>query len=450
MAQAPTEKLYRDHLAVLDRALADAVERAGRAGIAVDGVAFHAGRERVYHRDDEAIVHHPAAHFRRWVPPLAGPDHVVAARPGSRPKVVVVQPRDFWYEVAPPPASYWQDAVDLVVVERFEDVAAALGSTAGLAYAGPDGEAAAALGIPDALVEPDALMLPLDWHRAVKTPLEVAHLRRAAALAAAGHAAAREAFEAGACEREIHWRYLEGAGHLERELPYGTIVALDDKSAILHYQNKRGEGASAGHVLLVDAGAQDAGYAADITRTWTGPGADPLFRELNERMDAAERELVAMVAPGRSYVDIHLAAHRHVAAMLADTGIVTTSADEAFDLGLTRAFLPHGVGHHLGLQVHDVGGRQRAPEGGTVPPPEHHPFLRNTRTLEPGHVVTIEPGLYFIPLLLDPLRSGPHAARIDWATVDRLIPCGGTRIEDNVLCTEDGFDDLTRHLCPGP
>jgi Xaa-Pro dipeptidase len=167
-------------------------------------------------------------------------------------------------------------------------------------------------------------------------------------------------------------------------------------------------------------------------------------------MDAAERELVAMVAPGVPYVDIHVAAHRHVAAMLTETGILKGDPDELLALGLTRPFLPHGVGHQLGLQVHDVGGRQAGPDGGTVPPPEEHPFLRNTRVIEPGHVVTIEPGLYFVPMLLDPVREGEHKDHVDWEIVDRLTPLGGIRIEDDVLCTEDGFDDFTRHLCPGP
>lgn len=450
MSKAPDAALYRAHLAILDRDLGDALARAAKAGVALDGVVFHAGGERVYHRDDELIAFRAAAHYRRWVPPLGGPQHVVVSRPGDRPKVVVVQPRDFWYDVTPPPPSYWQDAVEVVTVASFDDVPAAIGSTAKLAYVGPDPEAAEALGIPLDLVEPDALMAPLDWHRAKKTELEVAHLRRAAALAAAGHAAAHEAFDEGRSEREIHWRYLEGADHMEHELPYPSIVALDDKGAILHYQHKRPEGASPGHVLLIDAGAQDAGYASDITRTWARKGADPVFVDLIRAMDAAERDLVAMVGPGRSYVDIHVESHRRVAAMLVEAGVFKTSADEAFETGLTDPFLPHGVGHQLGLQVHDVGGRQKAPEGGTEPPPERYPFLRNTRTIEPGHVVTIEPGLYFIPMLLEPVRAGEHASKIDWNLVDRLTPFGGIRIEDDVLCTADGFDDLTRHLCPGP
>jgi Xaa-Pro dipeptidase len=130
--------------------------------------------------------------------------------------------------------------------------------------------------------------------------------------------------------------------------------------------------------------------------------------------------------------------------------VLKIAAAEAYEKGLAGPFMPHGVGHQLGLQVHDVGGHQGGPDGGEVPPPEAHPFLRNTRLLEPGHVVTIEPGLYFIPMLLEPWRQGPDAGLVDWDLVDRLTPLGGIRIEDNILCTENDPMDFTRPLLAGP
>lgn len=444
-----TTDLYRDHLATLDTMLADALDRAAKRGVTIDAVLFHAGREREYHRDDEIIAFHPTPHYRRWIP-VDGPEHVVLARPGATPKVVLVQPRDFWFDTSPPPASYWQDAVDLAVVERLEQVVDVLGGLDRVAYIGNAPDAAAQFGIPGAMIEPDELVMPLDWHRSYKTPYEVAHLRIAADMTGKGHDAARAAFEGGGSEREILWAYLAGTGHTEVELPYPAIIALDHKGAILHYQHKRGREAAPGKVLLIDAGAQHAGYAIDITRTWVVDDIDPVFRTILERMDAFERDLVAMCMPGRPYLDIHLESHRQVAALLAETGIVNGGADEILELGLTRAFYPHGVGHHLGLQVHDVAGRQAGPDGGTVAPPDDHPFLRNTRTMETGHVLTVEPGFYFTPVLLDELRAGPHAARVDWSIVDRLTPLGGVRIEDDVLVTDGEPEDLTRSFAPGP
>jgi len=141
---------------------------------------------------------------------------------------------------------------------------------------------------------------------------------------------------------------------------------------------------------------------------------------------------------------MHLEGHRQVAKILHAEEIIRCSPGEAVASRRTRTFMPHGVGHQLGLQVHDVGGHQAGPDGGELPPPDDH-VLRNTRTLEPGHLVTIEPGLYFIPMLLDELR-GEAGSRLNWDLIDELIPCGGIRIEDDVLCTKDGYEDLTRSL----
>lgn len=442
-------KHYRDHLEILDRSLGEALEHAGRQGLALDGVLFHSGRQATYHRDDELICFRSTPHFRRWVP-LEGPEHVVLARPGRKPLVVRVRPTDYWYDTSLPPESYWESHVDLVEVQTFDQVTGVTGPLERIAYAGSSPEAAAEADIPPELIEPDALMAPLDWLRAYKTEHEIAAIRAAAESAAAGHQKAREVFLAGGTEREVHWAYLQAADRMEFDMPYGNIVAFDHKGAILHYQGKRGAEAAPGQVLLLDAGSVYEGYAADITRTWAQPDVHPVFLELLRGVDALERDLVAMVTSARPYLEIHVEAHHAVARLLAATGVVTTSAEEAFERGVTQTFLPHGVGHQMGLQVHDVGGHQAGPEGGTVPPPEAYPFLRCTRILEPGHVVTIEPGIYFTPTLLDPLRDGDNRDAVNWQLVEQLIPLGGIRIEDDIVCREGGPQDLTRDLIAGP
>ncbi len=444
-----TSALYRRHLETLDRNLSDALARAARKGLKLDGVLFHAGRASVYHRDDQEVAFHPTPHFVRYVP-LEGPEHCVLARPGKRPLVVRVAPKDFWYEVVPTAPSFWQGEVDFAEVESLPDVLKVTGNLSNCAYVGNSAEAAGELKIAPNLIEPEALLAPLDWHRAVKTEHEVALLDAAARRGADGHRAAKAAFDAGLSELEIHWAYLRATGSLEREMPFETIVAIDEKSATLHYPLKRTEIRSARHTFLCDAGAAWDGYASDITRTWLGPKADPVFAALLQGLDSFQRDLVAMVTAGRSYPDIHFEAHRRTAALLVKTQIARCSAEEALEKGVTRTFLPHGVGHHLGIQVHDIGGRQESPDGGTRPPPPEHRYLRNTRVLEPGHVVTIEPGIYFTPVLLEGLQSSPAASLVDWRLIGRLRPLGGMRIEDDILCTESGPRDLTRPLIPGP
>jgi Xaa-Pro dipeptidase len=123
---------------------------------------------------------------------------------------------------------------------------------------------------------------------------------------------------------------------------------------------------------------------------------------------------------------------------------VRVSAEAAAATGLTSVFFPHGIGHLLGLQVHDVGGRMAGPTGGEIPQPPGHPFLRMTRTLEPGFVVTIEPGIYFIEMLLAEARAGAHRDAIAWERVATLAPCGGVRIEDDVVAQPGAPENLTR------
>src|SRR3546814_17942313 len=114
------------------------------------------------------------------------------------------------------------------------------------------------------------------------------------------------------------------------------------------------------------------------------------------------------------------------------------------DTGASAKFFPHGIGHYSGLQVHGVGGFLASDEGGRIDPPDGHPVLRLTRVLEPGAVVTIEPGIYFADLLLQELRAGAHAGAVNWDKVDALRPYGGIRIEDDVVCTDGDPINLTR------
>ncbi len=439
--------LFEEHIAQVSRDTEEALKLSAKAGADYDGIVFHAGKQMDYHADDQEIPFRTTPHFARFAP-LAGPDHLLAFRPGERVRLVRVVPRDYWYETPAAPAHPYDEVLDVVQVANPEEARAALGDVSRFAYVGSDAETARALGMKADAVEPASLIAPLDWFRGIKTSYEIACIREASVVAARGHRAVLEGMSRGRTERQLHAAYLEASGLLEVEMPYGNIIAWDDRSAILHYQTKRTTPPSPGAVLLVDAGGIRHGYASDITRTYVRDGAHPVFAAALDRMDTLQRELVAMVAPGKSFVDLHAAAHKGVAAILCDLGILNVPAAEAYERGLTRVFLPHGLGHHLGLQVHDIGGRQVTPTGERRDPPPQHPFLRTTRELAPGHVVTIEPGIYFIPMLLAPYRSKPDAG-INWKLVDALVPCGGIRVEDDVLVIASGHEDLTRSLVPG-
>ena len=162
-------------------------------------------------------------------------------------------------------------------------------------------------------------------------------------------------------------------------------------------------------------------------------------------MDAMQLEMVDACRPNVNYIDLHLLAHRKVAEILLRFGFIRdVSAEAAVESGLSSTFFPHGLGHFLGLQVHDVGGFLADRYGKTIPKPEGHPYLRLTRVVDPGMFFTIEPGLYFIESLLGDLKHHANAKHVDWAKVDSFRKFGGIRIEDDILITETGHENFTR------
>jgi Xaa-Pro dipeptidase len=401
-------------------------------------LVLSSGAPFTYFADDRDAPFEPVPHFAHWCP-LGGPHHLLHVVPGRKPHLVRHAPEDYWYEQGGLTDPFWLGAFHFEEAGSVDAVWKALGRPMGAAYVGSEAERAVAAGLAP---NPTALASRLDWVRSYKDDYEVRSVEEATVLGARGHRAAREAFAAGASELEIHQAYVRAVGCTDAELPYSTIVALDEKGATLHYESKRA--VRGGRVLLLDAGAQVRRYACDITRTTTGPGCDARFAEIVHGVDALEQELAAATTPGRPYLDVHMDAHRGVARILCGLGILRVSPEEAFSRGLTHPFFPHGIGHHLGIQVHDVAGRQADPAGTPAPPPKEHPYLRNTRPIEPGHLFTIEPGIYFIPMLLRPFRTGEHAAAFDWDAIDALTPLGGVRVEDNVLVTASGPRNLTR------
>ncbi|MGH8270669.1 MAG: Xaa-Pro dipeptidase, partial [Steroidobacteraceae bacterium] len=308
------------------------------------------------------------------------------------------------------------------------------------AFLGDGLEAAAFWGIDD--INPPRLLRHLDFPRAIKSPYELACLRQASRLGARGHLAAARAFESGASELEIELAFLAACGEREQDLPYNPIVAVNEGGAVLHYQVLAKIRPAERHSLLIDAGSEFAGYASDITRTHSHRDAD--FAALIDRMDRMQQSLCAGVKAGIDWRDVHLRAHRLLADVLRESDLVTCSADEAVASATTSVFLPHGIGHLLGLEVHDAGGFMRSPDGGDIPRPEGHPNLRLTRVLEEGFVVTMEPGLYFIPQLLAAARSDQRSGHINWSRVDTLRKFGGIRIEDDLAVTATACENLTR------
>jgi Xaa-Pro dipeptidase len=403
-----------------------------------DALIVSSGVPHTYFSDDQNAPFHSVAHFAHWCP-LTGPHHVLRIEPGRKPFLICHVPEDYWYEPVQLGDPFWRAEFELVEAETVDAVWEHVGEPSNAAYVGNEVQRASAAGLAE---NPDTLTVRLDWERAYKTDYELQCLDEASQLGVTGHKAAKEAFDEGASELEIHYTFLQTLGATERDLPYPSIVALNEKGAFLHYETKRRM--RGGKVLLIDAGAQIHGYASDITRTHVRGSCARQFVALRDAMDKLQQGLCDAVGPGIPYGELHQKAHLAIATLLNETDILHAEPEEAVAKGYTRAFFPHGLGHHLGLQVHDVGGHLASPEGTRAPPPKEHPNLRNTRTLEPRHVLTIEPGIYFIEMLLRPFREGEDGKRFNWSLIDELAPLGGIRVEDNVVVTEGSHRNLTR------
>jgi Xaa-Pro dipeptidase len=431
---------FSDHLETVAGRWEAALAAAG-----FDVALVTAGEPRNHFLDDHAPPLKLNPHFMQWCPAETAQGSALLIRPGSSARLFFLQPDDYWH--LPPALPEWAEHFEVEVFADRDQLLRAAGSQAlttgnRVAVVGDSGVDQLD-GVPEEDVNPAELLARLHYDRAVKTPFELEAMRAATRTAVRGHLAARDAFEAGGSEFRIHSAYLSASEQTFSELPYSSIVALNEHAGVLHYQHYDRVVPDPVLSFLIDAGASCHGYAADITRTYARTPSGP-FAELVERLDTAQQELIDSMQPGMPYLDLHADMHRRLAGVLTDAGLATGSPEAVFDSGLTETFLPHGLGHLLGLQVHDVGGLQADAVGTEQPPPENYPALRLTRRLEANMPVTIEPGLYFIPQLLAAARTTSAGGLVNWPLVDSLLPYGGIRIEDNVMITADGVENMTR------
>jgi len=278
-----------------------------------------------------------------------------------------------------------------------------------------------------------------------------------------------EAIFVASCRREgsVHQAYL-------------PIVAASTRASVLHYccndrefawgpvqphDHQNNNGFAHDHskhinpqVLLIDAGCEWNCYASDITRTMpvgNGGKFTPEARAIYDLVLEMQKLSMAILKPGLHWDDVQLLCHHTLIRGFQKLGIFKTpsspgsgswNAEEAIlASGISAAFFPHGVGHSLGMDVHDVPSASKPKDNDTIKGsvqghPAFYYYLRLRLPLATGMVVTVEPGIYFSPHLLAPVRDSKH---IDHAVLKRYESVGGVRIEDVVLITEDGFNSLT-------
>jgi Xaa-Pro aminopeptidase len=288
------------------------------------------------------------------------------------------------------------------------------------------------------------LQRALDRARRPKDEHELGLLARAVRATAAGHRRALEVIRPGISEREIQIELeAEMFRHGADGTGYDTIVGVGEHTAVLHFTPGERR-AAAGELVLIDAGGAVGGYTADVTRTHpvsgTCDGRQRAVRDLAvEALDAG----IAACRPGVEWHDVHRCAAQVLAQGLVDLGILRGEVDGLLESEAIALFFPHGIGHMLGLGVRDVGGSAPGREGGRCCGVN----VRVDLPLEPGFVMTVEPGIYFVPAILDdPARRERFAGQVDWQRVEEYRPVGGVRMEDDVLITADGAENLTAEI----
>jgi len=351
--------------------------------------------------------------------------------------VLAFTPHDGWLHFVRPVSEeerLWEGAVEEVEGEDVARLPAWLDTHRGLS--------AALLGSPVRDVTEDRELSASFRERldAVRRRKDAAELRlhdRAVGATAAGHRRAREVIRPGVTERQIQIELeAEMHRHGAEAVAFGTIVGVGPHAAVLHFQPGE-RTVNSGDLVLIDAGAEIEGYVGDVTRTY--PAEDlftPKQQAIYDLVLASQRAAIALCRVGTEWHDVHRAAARVLALGLRDLGILRGEVDGLLESEAIALFLPHGIGHMVGLAVRDVGGRAPGREEGKR---YCGVRLRVDLPLEADFLMTVEPGLYFVPALLDSKeRRERYRHAVVWDALDSWRSVGGVRIEDNVLVTPDG------------
>lgn len=278
--------------------------------------------------------------------------------------------------------------------------------------------------------------------RRPKEPAEIELLQRGASATAAGYAAIQPLLKPGVSERalqiELEAEYFR---HGAQTTGYDTIIGIGSQSAVFHGSPSPDRIAKEGDFILIDSGAQMDRYVTDVTRTYVAGRASPFQRDLYQAVLGAQQRACDKCRAGVEWKDLHFATAADLMCSLAAMGIVRGDPHALVEQEVHTLFYPHGLGHMVGLGVRDASGLEPGRSR------DLRPGLRSLRMdliLREGYVVTVEPGLYFIPAILqDYGRRTRYANAVNWTVVDRYLHIGGVRIEDNLLVTAGEPVNLT-------
>ncbi|KAL0094609.1 peptidase M24, structural domain-containing protein [Phycomyces blakesleeanus] len=288
-----------------------------------------------------------------------------------------------------------------------------------------------------------ALKVAFGEARAVKKDWEIEIIRQANKISSDAHVKLMESVEVGSNEAQLHALFLyESARRGAFFQAYYPIMGVGMNAATLHYNKNNAPLTNPSDLVLVDAGAELDCYASDITRVFpVGGKFTPEAAAIYNLVLDMQKACLAACKAGSAWEYIHQIAVEVACQGLLDLGILQGEKQEVLDSDVVAAFYPHGIGHMLGLDVHDVAGYPTGVE--RIDRPGYR-YLRMRRNLAPGNVVTVEPGVYFCDFLIAPVLEDEKTSKyVNQEALNKYKSTGGVRIEDNIVITEDGYINLT-------
>lgn len=278
--------------------------------------------------------------------------------------------------------------------------------------------------------------------RLVKDKYELAEIEKACNIGYAMHYTAMKMARLGMVEQELAG-IMEGMAHSQGAMvSFATILSQNGET--LH-NHKHHQTLTDGRMIVIDAGAEtNMNYCSDFTRTIPSSGKfTGQQKDIYSIVSAANNLAVGIARPGTTYREVHLAACRLIAQGLTNMGLMKGNVDEAVAAGAHALFMPHGLGHNMGLDVHDMEDLGENYVGYDDQTKRSTQFglasLRMGKMLRPGHVITVEPGIYFIPALIDKWKAeGINKDFINFEALESYRTFGGIRLEDDIVITADG------------
>ncbi|CAG8188590.1 unnamed protein product [Penicillium olsonii] len=294
-----------------------------------------------------------------------------------------------------------------------------------------------------------SLMPAMNAARGIKDEYEIRMIREANRVSGLAHRKILESIKSFSNESQIEGSFLDTCiSHGARNQAYQIIAASGPNAAVLHY-DRNNESLHKKPLVCLDAGAEWNCYASDVTRTFplTGEWPSKYVRDIYKLVERMQEETIRLIGKGVRYRSLHDLAHDIAIEGLLALGVLQGAVDEVRDSGASKVFFPHGLGHHVGLEVHDVSEGSIMALGASR---RQHwssdylsPCTLSAPLLEEGMVVTVEPGLYFSPLALNNARKQPCAKYINFDVAEKYVHIGGVRIEDDILVTATGYENLT-------